>query len=383
MEEHTARFAEVLLIYEGKDISRDVAPYLISFQYTDNASDKADDISFTLEDRKRLWCNDWFPTKGDKVKASIVLHNWQEVNRIESLPCGTFEIDQIECSGPPNQVTIKAISTLISKPMRAEKHTKAWENVKLSIIASDIANKNGLEFFWDCSDDPLFERRDQIETSDLEFISQIGKDYGISVKVTDTQLVCYSTEEYETKSPVGELQFGDKKLLRWNFSSKATGTYKAATLQYHDPVKNRTIKATVNSDSTEATGSGRVLMINQKADSEDDAKKIAKQRLDDANKKEITGNISLMGDLRYVGGSNVKITGFGSFDGVFTIESATHSVSGSGYTTGLNISMGKESKKDNATKKSKKRAASKKRTVSTDTAEKVYAGEKRKLFDPD
>ena len=377
MEGHQARFAEVSIIYEGKDITRDIAPFLASFTYTDNASDKADDISFTLEDRKRLWVKDWFPTKGDKVKASIILHDWEEVGKIISLPCGAFEVDQVECSGPPNKVVIKAISTLISKPMRLEKHTKAWENVKFSTIAGDVANKNGLKFFWDSSDDPFFARRDQVEISDLEFISQLGKDYGISIKVTDTQLVCYSTEKYEEKPPVGELKFDDKKILRWSFSSKATGTYRAATLQYHDPVKNKTIKATVKSDSAEAEGSGRVLMINQKAESIDDAKKIAKQRLDEANKKEITGNISLMGDLRYVGGSNVKIVGFGAFDGIFTIESATHSVS-NGYTTSLSISMGKEEKKK---KVKKKRAASKKSKGASEDVP-TYMGEKTVLIPP-
>ena len=126
MDSHEARYAEVSLTYEGKDISRDIPPYLLNFTYTDNSSDKADDISLTLEDKERLWCSDWFPTKGDKIRASIIIHNWEAANRTQSLPCGTFEVDQIECSGPPNQVTIKALSTLVSQPMRQEKHTKAW-----------------------------------------------------------------------------------------------------------------------------------------------------------------------------------------------------------------------------------------------------------------
>lgn len=372
MDAHEARWAEVVIVYEGVDISKDIAPYLTSFTYTDNASDKADDISFSLEDRKRLWANDWFPTKGDKVKASIVLHDWEEPDKTESLPCGTFEVDEIECSGPPNQVTIKAVSTLISKPMRQEKHTKAWENVKLSTIAGDMANKNGLQLFWDCSEDPLFERRDQVEISDLEFFSRLAKDYGISVKVTDTQLVCYSGETYEQKPPVTELKFGDKKLLNWRFSSKATGTYKAARLQYHDPVKNINIDVTEKSeDDTE--GTGRTLVINQKADNVADAKKIAKEKLKSANKKEITGNISLMGDLRLVGASNIKITGFGAFDGNFAIEKATHTVSGS-YTTKLDIVMNKESKKKLRKKKksASKRASSKKRKTSTDKVIRTY-----------
>ena len=114
--------------------------------------------------------------------------------------------------------------------MRQEKHIKAWENVKLSTIAADVANKNGLKLFWDCSDDPFFERRDQVEISDLEVLSGLAKDYGLNTKITDTQLVLYSSEEYEEKEPVDEFSFGDKKLLSWNFSSKAAGTYKAARL---------------------------------------------------------------------------------------------------------------------------------------------------------
>ena len=374
MDSHEARRAEVDIYYEGVNISQDIAPYLISFTYTDNASDKADDISLTLEDRERLWTEDWFPMKGDKIRASIIIHNWDDESKTESLPCGTFEVDQIECSGPPNQITIKAVSTLVSKPMRQEKHTKAWENVKLSTIAGDAASKNGLELFWDCPDDPLFERRDQVEISDLEFLTDLAKDYGINVKVTDTQLVCYDSDSYEGKSSVGELEFGDRKLLKWSFSSKAAGTYKAAHLQYHDAVKNQTIEVTEEGDSE---GTGRVLEINQKADNISDAKKIAKKKLEEANKKEITGNLTLMGDLRFVGAENITIIGFGAFDGKYVIEKATHSVSGS-YTTKLDISMGKESKKEAHEKKmskSKRKKGRKKkgrRFASDDQVTRVY-----------
>ena len=378
MDAHNARSAEVSLYYEGVNISQDIAPYLLNFTYTDNASDKADDISLTLEDRERLWCSDWFPSKGDKIRASIIIHNWEDANRTESLPCGTFEVDQIECSGPPNQVTIKAVSTLVSKPMRQEKHTKAWENVKLSTIAGDMAGKNGLRLFWDSSEDPFFERRDQVETSDLEFFSALARDYGIAVKVTDTQLVCYLEEEYEGHAPVGELSFGDKKLISWNFSSKTAGTYKAARLQYHDPVKNETHVVTENGD---AEGTGRTLEINQKADTLADAKKIAKEKLRKANKKEITGNITLMGDLRFVGGSNLKISGFGAFDGSYVIEKATHSVSGS-YTTKLDLSMGKESKKAAKSKKGKSGRRKATTNTATDTVRSVYLGEGRVLIPP-
>ena len=139
-------------------------------------------------------------------------------------------------------------------------------------------------------------------------------------------------------------------------------------MQYHDPVKNETHVVTENGD---AEGTGRVLEINQKADNIGDAQKLAREKLRKANKKEITGNITLMGDLRFVGGSNVKISGFGAFDGEYVIEKATHSISGS-YTTKLDLSMGKEAKKNARKKKSSGRKSSKSPSKLVYTGSDVY-----------
>ena len=91
-----------------------------------------------------------------------------------------------------------------------------------------------------------------------------------------------------------------------------------------------------------------------------------------------------MGDLRFVGGSNVKISGFGAFDGDYVIEKATHSVSGS-YTTKLELSMGKESKQAVKTKKAKSgRRKTKTNTTNKtpDTVKNVNRGERRVIISP-
>ena len=273
------------------------------------------------------------------------------------------------------------MSTLVSKPMRQEKHTKAWENVRLSTIAGDFAGKSILSLFFDSPNDPQFERRDQVEVSDLEFLSELCRDYGIAVKVTDTQLVCYDEETYEGKSGVAEISADDKKLIRWSFSSKTAGTYKAAKVQYHDPVKDETYKAEEDDEDNE--GSGRVLVINQKADNEADAKKIAEKKLQSANKKEITGSLTLMGDLRFVGGSNVTVSGFGAFDGKYTIEKAAHSV-GDSYTTQISLSMGQESRQAVKERKSARNEKGKKKSGNAPgrliySGNNVYYGNRGKL----
>ena len=369
MEAQAARRTEIVLVYEGADISEDIAPFLISFGYTDNASDKADDLNITLEDRENNWIDPWFPDKGDVIHATIVTHNWHGPDETESLPCGTFEIDEIEFSEPPSQVQIKAISTLVSKPMRQEQKTKAWENIKLSAIADDIAGKNGLTLFWDSPNDPLFERRDQVEMSDLGFLQKLCRDYGIGIKVTDAQLVCYDEEMYEEKAAVGTLVRGDKCIKNARFRSKTRSTYKGARVQYHDPIKDENFEVYSSGD---ADGTGQDLVINQKADTLADAEKIAEKKLHEANKKEVTGSVTLVGDMRYLGGSNVEVTGWGKFDGTYFIEKAAHSVNkGSGYVTSLELRLGGPSKKEG--KKGRKREKGKKQYGPLDSGFEVYS----------
>ncbi|GHV45283.1 hypothetical protein FACS1894204_03990 [Synergistales bacterium] len=347
MDAQNARRTEILLTYEGADISRDLARYLVSFSYTDNASDKADDLSLTLEDREGNWRGPWFPSKGALLNATIITHDWEGVNETQSLPCGAFEIDEIECSGPPTQVQIKAVSTLISKSMRQEQKTKGWENVKLSTVAGDMAKNNGLKLFWDSPNDPLFERRDQVEMSDLAFLQKLCSDSGIGIKVADGQLVCYDKEKYEAKAAVASLSFGDKNIKHYQFRSKTRGTYKGARVQYHNAVKDENFEVY---KSVDTEGVGEDLVINQKVDSLADAEALAEKKLQEANKKETIGSISLIGDMRFVGGCNVDVSGWGKFDGKYFIERATHSVSKSGgYETSIELHLGdpKESGKKN------------------------------------
>ena len=60
------------------DISEDVSRYIISFSYTDNLSDEADDITLTLEDRAQLWLSDWFP-EGEGNMLDITIHCYNRI----------------------------------------------------------------------------------------------------------------------------------------------------------------------------------------------------------------------------------------------------------------------------------------------------------------
>lgn len=236
------------IFYNNKNITHDISEFLINFTFTDNATGKADDLSIQLEDREGLWRNSFFPEKGAKIEASIIKIN---NNQTKKLNCGKFEIDEIDFSGPPGVVNIKCVSSLISSPIVQTLKNKSWEGIPLRIIAMDIAKNNNFELFWDSEDEPTFERKDQINLSDLNFLNNLCQDAGLGLKIHDEKIIIYDLEKYENKNPVNQIICNSSNIINWRFNTKTSGTFKKAKIKYHDAKKNKTIKAEIYADPSE------------------------------------------------------------------------------------------------------------------------------------
>ncbi|MFR1534589.1 MAG: hypothetical protein ACLSTO_13725, partial [Bilophila wadsworthia] len=94
------------------------------------------------------------------VTATLVARDWEQEGVDLSLPCGTFRIDELEFSGPPDKVDIKAVSSALTTGLRDEKKTQAWESFSLRKLAGDVAGRNGLELMYD-GPEHTFSRQDQ------------------------------------------------------------------------------------------------------------------------------------------------------------------------------------------------------------------------------
>src|SRR6267142_6603345 len=75
---------------------------VLSFSYTDNTSDKADDLSVEIADPQRTWMQSYLPKKGSECQAIIKVSNWTTPGDMRIFDCGTFFIDEIGYAGPPN-----------------------------------------------------------------------------------------------------------------------------------------------------------------------------------------------------------------------------------------------------------------------------------------
>lgn len=328
------RHASVSLSLGGVDVSGKISGSLISFSYQDQASDKSDSINCTLEDRDRKWQSGWMPTKGLRAVAAITVFDWLGPGDNATLPCGSFEIDEVEVNGPPDVVSIKGVSTPVTAPLRRQKNSKSWENTTLKAVVSEVAAKNGLAPMV-LAQAIQIKRVDQREESDLQFLQRLAKKYGLNIKVSEATCVMFSGQQRDALSAVATITRGESWVSRFSFKTQASDLFSAAEVSYWDPEKKEMKQQTF---SPGEVSTGQKLKINRRVESVGEAKLVAQGELREKNKKETEGSLDLVGDPRLVAGQVVTIAGWGKFDGPYAIESATHALSrGQGYTTSIQI----------------------------------------------
>ena len=257
-----ARRCQVIVKYNDKDISADLQQYLKNVSYTDNMSGEADDLQLTLEDKAGLWQSTWFPEKGAVLDVSVKLINWQSVG-VQLVRFGLFEIDEITSSGMPSEVQIKAVSVPDNNNLRGAERTRSWEKAELKRIANDIATGAELELYYDVKDyNPVIDRAEQTEQSDLSFLYKLCADHGLALKICNKQLVIFDEADYEAgeavalvTNPKSIYTAGGLKVLdmlkSYSLRSKVRDVYKTCHVKYQEGSKKQKIEATFTAPDKE------------------------------------------------------------------------------------------------------------------------------------
>lgn len=340
-----ARRISTILKYNSTDISADISRHLKSISYTDNLSGEADDLQITLEDREGLWQSTWMPEKGALLDATLQQKHWQNLSALpQSLRLGLFEIDEITSSGYPSEVQIKAVSVPDNNTLRGTERSRSWEKAKLQVIANDIATAAGMSLFWDSEENPVLDRAEQTEQSDLSFLYAICKDKGLALKISDKKIIVFDEAKYEAEKAkitivkpgtVYKKEPGMKYLFvgtGYSLRTKIRDIYAACRVNYQQGSSKSNIEATY----TVAGKKGKTLQVNEQVESVAEALNLAKKRLREKNKDEVTGSLNMLGNFILLSGVTVNLLGFGAFDDKYLITRASHDI-GSGYTTNIDV----------------------------------------------
>ncbi len=339
-----ARRTKAEITFAGVNITKDIQPYLLSLTYTDNEDGEADDLQLTLQDRDGLWVRDsgWLAEAVEtaaagqlKIGAALLAENWQGNGNDKILDCGTFELDSITAQGPPAVVTIKATALPFSAEIRQTKHTKAWESYTLSGIAQELAGKAGLQCMYESAADPFYSRVEQVSESDIAFLAGLCQRAGLSLKATGTMLVLFDQAAYEQKPSVFTIKRCGGAYSKYRLDSgSADKQYGSCRVSYVEPHTGKCIEGVAQSGDNK---SSQQLEITAKISSAAEAKALAEKYLRLHNKFAKTASFSLPGNINLAAGLTVELTDFGGWSGKYIISQVRHSLSGSGYTTGIDL----------------------------------------------
>ena len=339
-----ARRSLVEISINGASVTDDLQPYLLSCTYTDNEEDEADDLQIQLQDREAVWLTAWLDeiisaaAAADLTIDAVFYRNFWSSGGADVLPCGQFQLDSVAESGPPNVVKLRATSLPFSNSARQTKKWRAWESYNLSGIAGEIAGNAGLSLLFESGNDPYYERVEQYDRSDIVFLQLLCHNAGISLKITDGQMVLFEQTEYEAKEPVRTIRYGDGSYLSYSVSTGSADTqYGSCRVSYVDPETGKCIegKATATEEDQK---SDQCLELSFKVSDAGEAKELAEKNLRLHNKYERILTFKLPGDPVLVAGQTVGVEGFGGWSGKYIIKQAQHSVSPSGgYTTTIRL----------------------------------------------
>jgi uncharacterized protein len=347
MDSQPVKTPKWVLVYEGtnasevgprppRDITAQITNYVTSVSFTEHLSGEADEIEIVLEDSQFRWKNAWLPTKGDRIALSFGYVDSPMVK------AGSYQIDEVEFSGPPDTVSVRGIAAPIKPDLRTQRSI-AYEKTTLAGIAAKIAAKHALKVMG-VAPAISIERATQHRETDLSFLHRLASKYGIAFSVRGAMLVWYDQDALDGKPAVATIT---RKHLAgtYHIRSKSAHVYRGCRVTYFNPKLKKDVTTTI---TLHGVIGGDVLTLVERFESREQAKKAARAAIRRANGRQTEGDMTVFGDPRLMSGVNIQLSGWGVLDGAYQIVKTTHRIDrGVGYKTvfdfGLNGTFGMKS----------------------------------------
>lgn len=162
------------------DVTERLRDRLLMLAVTDNSGEEADEVEITLDDRNNAIES---PRRGVSIEVAM---GWKGGALIS---IGTFTVDEVEPSGPPDQLVIRGKAADMRASLKAPK-TRAWRDTTVRAIVSRIASEHGLQpAVSDTLGARAIAHRDQTNESDLHFLTRLGRDFGAVAAPKNGRLV--------------------------------------------------------------------------------------------------------------------------------------------------------------------------------------------------
>lgn len=168
------------LTHNGKDITARFQGRLMSLTLTDNRGFEADQLDIELDDHDGMLD---LPEKGARLSLAL---GWADSGVVDK---GTYKVDEIEHTGPPDRLTIRARSADLGSDLTTRKE-RSFREKTIGAVVRAIASRNELAAVVAADlADQVIEHLDQTGESDANLLTRLAKDYDAIATVKQGKLL--------------------------------------------------------------------------------------------------------------------------------------------------------------------------------------------------
>ncbi len=139
MSEYRHTMPDWRVTLEGRDLTGKLRPRLVSLSLSEKRGDEADQLDIVLEDTDGGLA---LPRPGAVLTLAL---GWKQGRDVTPglVGKGSFKVDEIEHSGPPDTITLRARAADFTSAIRLRRE-QSWHDTTLGAVLSDVAGRNGL-----------------------------------------------------------------------------------------------------------------------------------------------------------------------------------------------------------------------------------------------
>lgn len=309
---------------DGQDLTAKLAPLLISLSLDERLGEQADALSIVLDDSQRTLA---LPQEGAVLSVAL---GWERGTGVSPglVDKGRFVVDEVEWSGPPDRISIRAHSADLGDSLRTRRN-RVWHGQTIGTIVGQIAAEQGLTAR--CHPDLAgiaVTAIEQANKSDMQLLRDLGRRYDAVATVKAGALLFAPRDATTTATgkPIPSIVLTRAQGDGVTYSrAKREGGQDGAESQWHDQHAGRR--------HTVSAGGSRRRRLKRVYASEADANAAANSEHRRLARAKATLRITQAhGDAAITPGLNASASGFkAEVDGIrWRVTGTTHRMDGEG-----------------------------------------------------
>jgi phage protein D len=170
---------------EGVDLSDRIRPRLVSLTLSEKRGDEADQLDIVLSDHDGMLA---IPPEGAVLRLQL---GWLQGRDVTPglIDKGSFKVDDVSHSGPPDQITIRARATDFTSEIR-NRRSQSWKDTTLGAVLQEVAGRNGLTArIAPALGAITLAAAAQSRESDIAFLRRLGRENDAIATIKDKHLI--------------------------------------------------------------------------------------------------------------------------------------------------------------------------------------------------